>query len=190
MKNVSIATTPVNNSDEWVFNKVLEYYKTDYNEIKAAGGKVIHGSYQEQTDALRNGNIDSIFSQLSLPASAITEASVSKEIKILPMSKELISYLSQFGLDSNTIPAGTYQDVTNGSDEIQTVSMGNVLTVNSKLDEDTVYKITKTINENTEKLINVHASLFVYDPKKAFLNPIAPLHPGAEKYYKEKGYLE
>ncbi|MEK3954510.1 TAXI family TRAP transporter solute-binding subunit [Psychrobacillus sp. FSL K6-1464] len=190
LKNVSIATTPVNNSDEWVFNKVLEYYKTDYNEIKAAGGKVIHGSYQEQTDALRNGNIDSIFSQLSLPASAITEASVSKEIKILPMSKELISYLSQFGLDSNTIPAGTYQDVTNGSDEIQTVSMGNVLTVNSKLDEDTVYKITKTINENTEKLINVHASLFVYDPKKAFLNPIAPLHPGAEKYYKEKGYLE
>lgn len=190
LKNVSIAVTPVNNSDEWVFKKVLEFYKTDYDEIKAAGGKIIHGSYQEQTDALRNGNIESVFSQLSLPAASITEASVSKKIKILPFSEELISYLEQFGLDSNTIPAGTYQDVVNGNEDIKTASMGNVLTVNSDLDEETVYNITKTINENTDKLINIHASLSVYDPKNAILNLTAPLHPGAEKYYKEKGYLK
>ncbi|WP_144513824.1 TAXI family TRAP transporter solute-binding subunit [Bacillus sp. FJAT-22090] len=190
LKNVSIAVTPVNNSDEWVFRKVLEFYNTDYDGIKAAGGKIIHGSYQEQTDALRNGNIDSVFSQLSLPAASITEAAVSKKIKILPMSEELISYLEQFGLDKNTIPAGTYKDVVNGDEEIQTASMGNVLTVNSDLDEETVYKITKTINENTDKLINIHASLSVYDPQNALSNLTAPLHPGAEKYYKEKGYLK
>jgi uncharacterized protein len=188
--DIRIAVTPVNNSDEWVFRKVLEFYGTDYEKIKSQGGKVIHGSYQEQTDGIKNGNVDAIFSQLALPASAVTEASVSKEVKILPMSEELIEYLTQFGLEKNSIPAGTYPEVANGGDEISTASMGNVLTVNSGVDEDVVYEITKIINENVDQLPNIHASLKDYKVENATKNLITDLHPGAKKYYKEIGEIK
>src|SRR5690606_19762091 len=132
-----------------------------------------HGSYQEQSDALRNGNVKAIFAQLSLPAASITEASVSKEVKLLPFSAELVEHLKQFGLEENVIPSGTYPDLVNSSEDIATFSMGNVLTVNSNLDEETVYKITKVINENTDKLVNIHASLSVYEPENAVNNLMA-----------------
>lgn len=187
--SINIALTPVNNSDEWVFRKIMEFYGTNYESIKSAGGKINHGSYDEQTDALRNGNVTAIFSQLALPAAAITEVSVNKDVKILPMSDELISYLTEFGLEENTIPAGTYSDVVNGDEDIPTASMGNVLTVNSELDEDIVYQITKTINENIDHLPNIHDSLSYYTLENATKNLVAPLHPGAEKYYEEVGVL-
>lgn len=187
--DINIALTPVNNSDEWVFRKIMEYYDTSYDDIKNAGGKISHGSYDEQTDALRNGNVTAIFSQLALPAASITELSVNKDVKILPMSEDLISYLTEFGLEDNTIPSGTYSDVVNSDEDIPTASMGNVLTVNSELDEEIVYQITKTINENIDQLPNIHESLSYYTLEKATENLMAPLHPGAEKYYKEVGVL-
>jgi uncharacterized protein len=188
--DIRIAVTPVNNSDEWVFRKVLEFYGTDYDKMKSTGGEVTHGSYQEQTDGIRNGNVDAIFSQLALPAATVTEATVGKEVEILPMSEELIDYLTKFGLEKNSIPAGTYPNAVNGDEEIATASMGNVLTVNSDVDEDTVYEITKIINENVDQLPNIHASLSSYNVENATKSLVADLHPGAEKYYKEVGLIK
>lgn len=184
-KDINIAVTPVNNSDEWVFRKILDFYDTNYDDIRSSGGKISHGSYDEQADFLRNGNVTAIFSQLALPASSITEVSVNKKVKILPMSDDLINYLKEFGLEENTIPAGTYKDVVNGDEEIPTASMGNVLTVNSNVDEKTVYNITKTINENIDQLPNIHGSLSYYTVENATKNLVADLHPGAKKYYEE-----
>lgn len=187
---VRIAVTPVNNSDEWVFRKFLEYYETDYEGIKSNGGRISHGSYQEQVDALKNGNVDIMFAQVAIPAATVTEAAVSQDVKILPMSEELMDYLMQFGLEKNTIPAGTYPEAINGNEDIPTASMGNVLTVNSNLDEDVVYEITKIINENVDYLPNIHASLSAYSVENATNNLTADLHPGAERYFKEIGQIE
>lgn len=188
-ENLNIVVTPVNNSDEWVFRKVLEFYGTSYDDIQDVGGRVSHGSYDEQSDALRNGNATAIFSQLALPAASITEVSVNKDVKILPMSDELIGYLTEFGLEENPIPADTYKDVVNGDEEIPTASMGNVLTVNSELSDETVYQITKAINENIDQLPNIHGSLEYYTLENATKNLVGPLHPGAKKYYEEVGEL-
>lgn len=188
-EKLNIVVTPVNNSDEWVFRKILEFYGTSYDDIEDAGGRVSHGSYDEQSDALRNGNATAIFSQLALPAASITEVSVNRDVKILPMSDKLISYLKEFGLDESPIPAGTYKDVVNGDEDIPTASMGNVLTVNSEISDETVYQITKTINENIDQLPNIHGSLEYYTLENATKNLVGPLHPGAKKYYEEVGEL-
>lgn len=187
---IRIGVTPVNNSDEWVFRKFLEFYDTDYETIEENGGEIFHGSYQEQVDAIRNGNVDAIFPQVALPAATITEAAVGADIKILPMSDEVMEYLEQFGLVKNSIPADTYPDVINGEEEIPTASMGNVLTANSNLDENIVYEITKIINENVDQLPNIHASLEAYNVEGATDNLILDLHPGAEKYFKKIGQIE
>ncbi|QKY70275.1 TAXI family TRAP transporter solute-binding subunit [Lentibacillus sp. CBA3610] len=187
---IRIGVTPVNNSDEWVFRKFLEFYDSDYETIEANGGEIFHGSYQEQVDAIRNGNVDAIFPQVALPAATITEAAVGADIKILPMSEEVMSYLEEFGLAKNSIPAETYPDVINGDKEIPTASMGNVLTANSNLEEDTVYEITKIINENVNQLPDIHASLEAYSVEGSTNNLIVDLHPGAERYFQETGQIE
>lgn len=190
LKNMNIALTPVNNSDEWVFQKIMDFYDTSYEDIKAAGGKINHGSYDEQTDGLRNGNVSVVFAQLALPAASITEVSVNKDVKLLPMSQELIDYLVEFGLEDNPIPADAYKDIVNGDKEVATASMGNVLTVNDQVDDETVYEITKTINENIDQLPNIHGSLSYYTLENAAENLVAPLHPGAKKYYEEVGVMD
>lgn len=187
---VNIAVTPVNNSDEWVFRRFLEYYDVTYEDIESWGGSIFHNSYQEQVDAFSNGNVDVIFTQLAIPASSVTEAGVSRDMRILPMDEDMMEYLTDFGLEINEIPADTYPEAVNGDEAIPTASMGNVLTVNSEVDEETVYEITKIINENVERLPNIHSSLNDYDVDNAVDNLLTDLHPGAERYYQEIGILD
>ncbi|WP_221566681.1 TAXI family TRAP transporter solute-binding subunit [Alkalihalobacillus sp. TS-13] len=187
---IKIAVTPVNNSDEWVFKKFLSYYGVSYEDIESWGGKIFHGSYTEQAEQFKNGNVDAMFTQLAIPGSAITDASNGRNMKILTMSNELIDHLSEFAIGKGEIPAGTYPEAVNGDEAIQTAVMGNILVTNKNASEDVIYEITKIVNENKEKLPNIHASLEAYSTEQAIKDLGTTLHPGAEKYYKEIGVIK
>ena len=187
---IKIAVTPVNNSDEWVFRKFLEYYGVTYKDIKSWGGDVFFGSYTEQSEQFKNKNVDAVFAQLSLPGSSITESSTSRKMKVLPMSDDVIEHLSKYAISKGTIPAGTYSNLVNGNEDIQTAVMGNILVASKKVPEDVIYEITKIINESKDRLPSIHASLKEYSPEKAINDLGTTLHPGAEKYYKEAGIIK
>jgi uncharacterized protein len=189
-KKVKIALTPVNNADEWVFRKILEYYKSSYDDIKKAGGGIFQGSYSEQAEQFKNDNVDVVFAQLAIPGSSIIDASVSRQMKILPMPDALIDYLGKYTLGKGKIPAGTYPKAVNGNEDITTATMGNILVVSKKVPDDVVYEITKIINENRDRLPFIHASLNDYKIEAAINNLGTELHPGAAKYYKEKGIIK
>jgi TRAP-type uncharacterized transport system substrate-binding protein len=53
-----------------------------------------------------------------------------------------------------------------------------------------VYRLAQAINDNPDRVRQIHGSLRPYDPTQAFLATGLPLHPGAERYYREKGYLK
>ncbi|MBD1381510.1 TAXI family TRAP transporter solute-binding subunit [Metabacillus arenae] len=182
---INIAVTPVNNTDEWVLRKFLEYYGVTYEDIESWGGKIFHGSYTEQAQQFKDGNVDVMFTQLALPGSAITEASNGRDLKILPMSDDLIEYLSQYGIEKGVIPANTYPEVINGDEDIQMAAMGTLLVASNKVPEDVVYNITKTINESQDRLKSIHSALNGFSSEKAIEGLGTDLHPGAEKYYKE-----
>lgn len=187
---IRIAVTPVNNSDEWVFRKFLEYYGVTYDDIRSWGGDIFHASYNEQASMFKDGNVDAIFSQLAIPGAAITEASIGREMKILPMSDGLMEHLEQYTLKKGVLPARTYPEVVNGNEDIPTATMGNILVVNRDVPEEIVYEITKIINENIDRLPGIHASLEDYNIEEATLNLGTELHPGAERYYREAGILQ
>ncbi|TCP21295.1 hypothetical protein EV207_14420 [Scopulibacillus darangshiensis] len=187
---IKIAVTPVNNTDEWVLRKVLDYYGVTYKDIKSWGGNIFHGSYTEQAEQFKNGNVDAMFTQLAIPGSAITEASNGREMKILPMSNDLIKYLSKYGIEKGILPAGTYPKVVNGNKDIQTAMMGTILVTNKDVPDNVIYEITKIINDNQERLPSIQAALKDYDIKKAVKNLGTDLHPGAKMYYKEMGIIK
>jgi TRAP-type uncharacterized transport system substrate-binding protein len=68
--------------------------------------------------------------------------------------------------------------------------MGTTITVNSKMSNDTAYTLAKTLNDNADRVRKIHGSLADYEPSKGHLFLGVALHPGAERYYKEKGWLK
>ena len=197
-KPIRLAISKPGSSDVWVFEKVMEFYgycqagKTAdcYKTWEAAGTKFFRGSYSEQAGAFKDRNVDGTFTFLALPGASITEASVGRELKLLAFPKPLLEYLGKFGLGEGTIPAGTYPKAVNGNEPVVSATMGTTITVNAKMANDLAYTITKTLNENVDRVRRIHGSLSDYDPAKGYLYLGVALHPGAEKYYREKGYLK
>jgi len=197
-KPIRLAISKPGSSDVWVFEKVMEYYglcapgKTEecYRTWEAAGAKFFRGSYSEQAGAFKDRNVDGTFTFLALPGASITEASVGRNLKILPFPEPLLAHLGKFGLGKGTIPAGTYPKAVNGNEPVVSATMGTTITVSSKMSNDVAYTLAKTLNDNADRVHKIHGSLADYDPAKGHMFLGVPLHPGAERYYREKGYLK
>jgi len=102
----------------------------------------------------------------------IAGANVDKLIKSYPF------YAKQ------VVPAGTYK----GNDtEIPTVSVMAMLSARADLEADIVYKILSAVYSDLEQLKKAHAKFKDIEMEKGLIGMGIPLHPGAEKYFKEKG---
>jgi hypothetical protein len=189
-KPITIGTTPPGGSDEWVMRKVFEFYKTTYNDVRSKGGKVILVSYSDLTTQYRDRNMDVFFANLAVPGAAIQEASLARKMKILPMDDDLIKFLESHGLSRGVIPKGSYKDVVNNDKDIPTIAMANTIVANAKTSADVVYQFTKVLLSDLNGVRKVHPAFKDFDPKDAVKLANVPLHPGAEKAYKEAGLLK
>ena len=190
-KALRIAISPTGTSDEWVFRKVLAAYKTDYKELEATGFKFFRGSYAEQASQFKDRNVDSVFTFLATPGAAVTEASIGRSLRLIHFSPEVLQSLKQYGIESGKIPAGTYPRAANANEDVTTAIAGSVILVNKNVADDVAYRIAKAIHENLDQFRKIHSSLVPYQLKDAVTGlGLIPLHPGAEKYYKEKGGLK
>lgn len=190
-KALRMAISPTGTSDEWVFRKVLEHYKTSYKDLEAAGFKFFRGSYAEQASQFKDRNVDSVFTFLAIPGAAITEASVGRSLRLIAFPEPVLKDLLKYGIESGKIPPGTYPKAANASEAITTAVAGSVILVNKAVSDDTAYRIAKVIHENLDSFRKIHGSLAPYQLKDAVTGlGLIPLHPGAERYYREKGILK
>jgi hypothetical protein len=187
-KALRMAISPAGTSDEWVFRKVLAAYKTDYKELEAAGFKFFRGSYAEQASQFKDKNVDSVFTFLATPGAAVTEASIGRSLRLVHFSPEALQSLKQYGIESGKIPAGTYPKAANANEDVTTAIAGSVILVNKNVSDDAAYRMAKAIHENLDQFRKIHGSLVPYQLKDGVTGlGLIPLHPGAEKYFKEKG---
>ena len=142
------------------------------------------------TDALRNGKVDAIFVVAGYPTGAIVELASAVDIKLVPIDGAGAKALtSKYGFFSESpIPSGTYE----GVDTVNTVAVGAQWFTSAKEDTDLIYKITKALwNKESRKLMDVgHAKGKTITPDTALSGVGVPLHPGAEKFYKEAGLIK
>ena len=187
---LTIGTTPPGGSDEWVMKKVFEFYKTTYQDVRSRGGKVVLVSYTDLVTQYRDRNMDVLFANLAVPGAAIQEASLGRKMRILPMEPDLIKFLEGLGLAKGVVPRGSYKDVVNNDVDIPTITMANTIVANAKTPPDTVYEFTKILVGNVDAVRKVHPAFKDFDPKDAVKLANVPLHPGAERAYKEAGLLK
>ncbi|OGP54244.1 MAG: hypothetical protein A2162_08905 [Deltaproteobacteria bacterium RBG_13_52_11b] len=117
------------------------------------------------------------------------ELANSRNIRLLGLSDRVIdSLLSKNpGLIKYTIPAGTYK----GMDKpVNTVSAPSAFYVPAGLSEEAVYKMVKTVVDNKATLIQVYAQMKETGPEKMTPELGVPFHPGALKFYREKGWIK
>ncbi len=163
---------------------ILESNGLSTNDVKA---EALKG--KAATDALRNGKVDAIFVVAGFPTGAIVELASAVDIKLVPIDGAGAKALtSKYGFFSQSpIPSGTYE----GVDEVNTVAVGAQWFTSAKEDNELIYQITKALwNKESRKLMDVgHAKGKTITPDTALSGVGVPLHPGAEKFYKEAGLI-
>ncbi len=147
--------------------------------------------YADPSDAaeqLKDGHIDWGHLPLGVPGSAVIDLAMSGAINIIPIEGEYRDKLIQNHpyYVPYTIPGGTYS----GFDEdIETAACVITFVADESVDEEIVYEMTKTIWENLDEVQQIAASLSWMDRDDPCAGIGVPLHPGAERYYKEIGVI-
>jgi len=111
-------------------------------------------------------------------------------MRILPMDNDLIKFMEGHGLSRGVIPRGSYKDVVNNDADIPTIAMANTIVANAKLPADVVHDFTKILLGNLDGVRKVHPAFKDFNPKDAVKLANVPLHPGAERAYREAGLLK
>ena len=143
----------------------------------------------EQAAALCDDKIDAIVFTVGHPSGTIKEATTSCESKLINVNNDTIKKLAAdndfYAMAS--IKGGTY---AGSDDDIETFGVGATFVTSTETSDEVVYEMTKAVFENFRRFKKMHPAFANLEEKNMIKNNLsAPLHPGAIKYYKEKGWL-
>ena len=144
----------------------------------------------EHGPALCDGKIDGFFYGVGHPSANIQDPTTTCGAKLVALTGEAVDKLvaANSYYAKATIPGGMY----NGNpDPVETYGVLATVITSADTPEDTVYAVTKAVFDNFDEFKALHPGLAHLDPAKMVADGLsAPLHPGAAKYYKEKGWLQ
>lgn len=141
-------------------------------------------------DKIKDNQLDAFFIVAGYPIGSVIELTSSVGGELVPINgPEADAMISKYGFFAkDIIPADTYE----GVGETESISVGAQLVVSAKVDEQLVHDITKALwNEKSRALLDKgHAKGKAITAETALDGVGIPLHPGAERYYKEAGLLK
>ena len=145
-------------------------------------------SQNESAEALVDGVVDAVFLNFAYPAAAVEQMATVREIALVSLEPEMLDRIIEKYpyFVRSVIPAGTYRGVDY---DVLALGDSNVLVAHASMPEELAYQIVKTIYENAAALHPVHPVAMQLVPQNGIHSPI-PLHPGAERYFREVGVLE
>jgi uncharacterized protein len=144
-------------------------------------------SFSEVAAQLQDRTLEAGFIMASYPVSAITDAAMTVGVRLIPVDRAAIDRIvpAYPFFRPVLIPANTYRDQM---EEIETLGVDNLLVCREDLPETLVYELTRVFFASLPDLAGAHAAARLIDPAQAAPTPI-PLHPGAERYYREQRLL-
>ncbi|MGI6852169.1 TAXI family TRAP transporter solute-binding subunit [Mesorhizobium sp. 1B3] len=189
---IRIGTSPKATSEELTLMRALEFYQNTPDKISAAGGTVINGTYNQLISAFQDDQIDVLWGAGSVPTGIALEVETGRrDARLVNFPEPLMAHFAEkFGYGKGTIPAGSYAKLQPTGEPTTVTTMEALILVSSTVSEDTAYRITKTLIENRDRFPNIYKVLAKYDPATAWQNQPVALHPGAEKAYKELGFMK
>lgn len=157
--------------------------------FKAAGltyedmGKVQYLPFAESVELIKNRQLDATLQSSGLGMAAIRDLSSVMPLNYVAVPADVVSKIGNPAYQSAMIPANTYD----GQPEaVPTVAITNILVTRADVPDDVAYEMTRLMFENLTRLGNAHSAAKDIKLESASKNLPIPLHPGAERYYKEK----
>lgn len=161
--------------------KIFEAAGMSYEDL----GKTEYLPFAESVELIKNRQLDATLQSAGLGVSSIKDLSTSIDINVVAIPGDVVDKLGAPYI-AETIPAGTY----GGQDtDVPTVAVVNFLITHDGVSEETAYQMTKQLFENLPDLEAAHKAAKQITLENAINGMPVPLHPGAERYYKEKGLL-
>ncbi|MGR3890028.1 TAXI family TRAP transporter solute-binding subunit [Pseudomonas sp. 1152_12] len=160
--------------------------------FKAAGltyadmGKVQYLPFAESVELIKNRQLDATLQSSGLGMAAIRDLSSVMPLNYVAIPPEVVANIGNAAYHSAMIPANTYDGQP---DAVPTVAITNILVTRSDVPDELAYQMTKLLFENLPRLGNAHSAAKDITLENATKNLPIALHPGAERYYTEKGAL-
>jgi TRAP transporter TAXI family solute receptor len=149
-------------------------------------GKVEYLPFGDSVELMKNRQLDATLQSSGLGVASIRDLATSVPINIVAVPAEDVAKIGAPYIAA-VIPKGTYEGQV---EDVQTAAVGNFLVSHSGVSDETAYQMTKLLFEHLDQLVAAHAAAKGIDPAKAIEGMPIPLHPGAERYYKEKGLIK
>ncbi len=146
----------------------------------------VYQSFGDSTESIKDGKIDAAFICAGAPTNAVVDLATSKSVYLISIDDEHMTKLLAAcpWYASLTIPAGTYSGF---DQDAVTITVKATLVARASLSDDAAYKIVSTIFENTQAIAGLHGKGAELSLSFATEGIAVPFHPGAAKYFAEKG---
>lgn len=184
LKGLKVGVGAPGSGTEANFRQLLDVYGMKREDVNAQ-----YLSFAESAEQFKDNHIDAFIVVAGIPNSAIMDVGTVRNLKLLSIDAQKIDMLDNKYpfLSPAKIPANTYKGQ---AEDVSTVAVNAVLIVNAEIKDDVVYNLTKSLFENQAELATAHAKGKELDVAKASSGVSIPFHPGAAKFYKEKGLMK
>jgi uncharacterized protein len=159
-----------------------------FDKYKAAGGQIIQVDVGQIPSMFRDGRADLYFESASPGHPATVEASTTVAVRFLDLPEKSLAHMAKNGLKVVSMPV----HFKGQSGPVKAVDFGTNLVVHKDMPEATAYAITKAVVENRDAIVAENKAMQNFVARDAWKpeNNGIPLHPGAERYYREKGWMK
>jgi TRAP transporter TAXI family solute receptor len=149
-------------------------------------GKVEYLPFAESVDLMKNRQLDATLQSAGLGVASLKDLGTSTAITVVAVPKQVVDKMGP-PFVSAVIPANTFS----GQDkDVPTAAVANYLVTSSAVSDDLAYQMTKLVFESLPELVNSQAAGREIKLENAAMGSPIPLHPGAIRYYREKGVIK
>lgn len=161
--------------------------------FKAAGlaytdlAKVEYLPFGESVELMKNRQLDATLQSAGLGVASIRDLATAIKIVVIPVPADVIAKIGNPAYQPSVIPANTY---TGQTEDVATAAIPNFLVTHSGVSDDVAYQMAKAMYANLDTLYAAHNAAKAIKRENAIKGMPVPLHPGAERYYKEVGLIK
>ena len=167
--------------------RLFEAYGVKEQDISKWGGKINFMDWSDCVALARDGHVDALVGGTGMPSPFHTEVANARQVDLLPVPAGIIKQMEEkYGYIKVTIPKGMY----GVAQDVPSFGWSGYVLTRAKTPEQTVYDVTKVLYERADRIRKLHSSLAGYDLKKMPSDMSGPIHPGAIRFYKEKGLMK
>jgi uncharacterized protein len=182
LKGKSLSVGAAKSGTEVNAREVFQAMGMSYADL----GKTEYLPFGESVELIKNRQLDATLQSAGLGVASIRDLATSIPVNVVSVPADAVAKIGAPYIAA-TIPAGTYPGQTA---DVPTAAVVNFLVTHDGVPEETVYQMTKQLFENLDQMVAAHKAAAAIKIENATAGMPVPLHPGAARYYKEKGLIK